>query len=217
MARDLAAPPPDITPERLFALLVQPSPAAPLKSRISGAEDVPLFVRPVHATELAVASFVADEAPPQARWQRYMRELLARVVWTADGKAFGSAAEVGELDHGEIVALAAEAREALAMVGPTYARSDWQAWQAVLERGARHPLNTSSSTSLASCAEYGHGAVIYRPDRFWGRPTIELLDGHWFVYRASRAAWVQEATASPRTVAEALQEAKAKRAAAVPP
>jgi hypothetical protein len=34
------------------------------------------------------------------------------------------------------------------------------------------------------------GATIPRPDRYWGCPIVDLLDGHWMAFRAARAVYL---------------------------
>lgn len=213
-ARNFAAPPPDVTAEQLFALLVDPAPRAPLAYRLPlpDGEDVPLEVRPLPALEMGAAlATAALVTAPELRGSRYTRELTSRCLWTPEGRAFGSADEVGVLDPLELRELADQVLDALATIGPTYARSDWQAWQEILTRGAKEPTNRSTAISLAGCADYGHGAVVFRPEWFWGVPRCQLLDGHWMVYRAARKAWVDDETPAPRSIAEALQQAQMRR------
>jgi hypothetical protein len=116
---------------------------------------------------------------------------------------------VGALDAAEVQQLAAEVRAALAAVGPTYAGSDWEAWQEVLVVGARHASMQSTAISLAGCAEYGHGAIVWRPEWFWGVPRGKLLDGHWMAFRAARKAWVDED--GGKSIAETLRQAQMRR------
>ncbi len=191
--RDPAAPPADIAPEHLFAALLEPQPTHPLRARIAGAEDLELVVRALPGLAQASAMWAAARFPaPELRRSRHTLEVLSRCLWTAEGRAFASADEVGMLSGQELRTIAAEALGALATSGPTYAQSDWKAWQEVLSRGARHPANAGAAIALAGCADYGHGAVTFRPDRYWGVPTSQLLDGHWMAYRAARAAWVND-------------------------
>jgi hypothetical protein len=203
------APPPDVPAELLFAALVDPSPSAPIAYRIAGLEDVPLTVRALSPGAYAAARWASEGLAgaaglaPEVRRRRYAREVLARCLYQGEGpaedqeRAFASAADVGALSAVELADLASAALAVLRTINPTYARSDWQAWTSRLELGAKHAENASLAIALAGCADYGHGAVVYRPEWHWGIPRGQLLDGHWMAYRAARAAWVDDDTPRP--------------------
>jgi hypothetical protein len=174
----------------LFRSLLAPYPARP----IAPLAGVPLFVRALRAADEAAAIDAGLAAPlEELRISRALRELLARCVWTRGGLAFASAEALGNLPAARLQALASEALDALARISPTYARSKWEAWHRRLELGAQHPSNFHDAAAVASCVDMipagwgGGGGFTARPDRYWGLPVGELLDGHWMVWSAARA------------------------------
>lgn len=136
---------------------------------------------------------MARSGPVEVRPSRIASEVMARCLWAGEGPAFSNASEVGLLDEGQFSALWAEASTALAHISPTYARSDADEWARVLERGARHPTNMHDAMVLAACIDSGFHHTVYRPDRYWGVATRDLLDGHWMAFRAARHVWEEMA------------------------
>jgi hypothetical protein len=116
------------------------------------------------------------------------REVLALVLQTPQGRAFPSSAALARLEEHELDELVMHAFRALADVAPTYARSSAKRWGEKLIEGARHPSNIVEAASLAACVDATLGGPLPRPDRYWGQPFAELLDGHWMAFQAAREA-----------------------------
>lgn len=182
-----AAPPGDEPPERLFRALAARRPERPLPRLVAGHR---LTARAVPAREeWAAEDAAASEEVEELRPSLLQRQILWRVLRLGDGPAFASPDEVGALDGAALASLVADVGAALWRIAPTYARSDVEAWARVLERGAAHPSNVADAVALASCVDMTPGGgVVPRLDRYWGCPVVELLDGHWMVWRAARTA-----------------------------
>jgi hypothetical protein len=159
-----------------------------LDYRIRCAPEIPLIVRAIPSQEETAAIDAAMDAPEEIRGSRAQLEIVARYLWTPDGRAFDDAAEVGRLDDDEVDALADAVAAALGCISPTYARSDVDAWARALEAGARGLGNIAAAAALSSCVDVTPGGRISRPDRYWGCPTGQLLDGHWMLTRAAQRA-----------------------------
>lgn len=175
-------PPKDEPPARLFRSLLAPWPERPIAYRVSGAADVPLHVRALRGIDRLR---IEDEASRTKGHSGLARGLVAASLWTPDGPAFSSPEAAGMLPLGELVDLARQVADALCVCSPMYSGSDMKAWERALEEGAQ--ANIYETYSLASCIDVGFGAPVPRPDRYWGVPVGQLLDGHWMVYRAARA------------------------------
>jgi hypothetical protein len=113
-------------------------------------------------------------------------EVLALVLHTPRGRAFAGADELGELEKDELLLLLSEVGAVLAEIAPTYIRSNASAWLHVLQLGAAHPTNLAEAQILASCVDIAGTACVPRPDRYWGVPFSQLLDGHWMAWHAAR-------------------------------
>lgn len=184
----LRPPPPDLSPERLFRLLLPLRPSSALQYRIRCALSVPLLARAPSGAEEWAALDAAAEAPPEVRGSIAQLEVLARCLYTPTGPAFSSAEEVGRLEEGDVAELAGEVASALDRIAPSYTRSDYQIWAEALEKGARHWSNVGTTVAMASCVDLGMGGRVPRPDRYWGVPVCQLLDGHWMIFRAAQRA-----------------------------
>lgn len=181
-------PPVSIAPERLFRSLLPLRPEARIDYRIRCAPSIPLLVRAIPAHEEDAAIDAALDAPEEICGSRAQLEIVARYLWTPSGRAFEDADAVGQLDDDEVGMLADAVAEAVGRIAPTYARSDADAWGKALEAGARVLSNIGTCLALASCVDVTPGGRIGRPDRFWGCPTGQLLDGHWMLLRAAQRA-----------------------------
>ncbi len=190
MARDLADPP-DLSPERLWRSLLPLRPERRILPRLRGASHIPLIVRAIPAMAEQLARDAGHQAAgdvEQLRDKLAAREVLARVLHTPAGLAFPSAAAMGALDEHELAEIARATYEALADIAPTCARSNGARWREQLVLGARHPSNISEAGALAACVDLTHEKILPRPDRYWGIPYIQLLDGHWMAFQAAREA-----------------------------
>lgn len=196
MARDLADPP-DLAPEILWRSLLPFRPQRPLPTRLRGAPHIPLFVRAVPALQEALARDAAHcvagaaERPGGARGARLAREILALVLHTPEGRAFPSAEALGVLEAPELDVLARDALQVLADIAPTCARSHTGHWLDMLREGAKHPENRAEASTLAACVDLTPVGPVPRPDRYWGGPFHQLLDGHWLAYQAARDAFAK--------------------------
>jgi hypothetical protein len=181
-------PPKDDPPARLFRSLLALRPERPIACRIQGAEDVALRVRALSGRERAAIEDGAAMGPAMLRDKAFLRGLVAAALWTHDGPAFSSPDAAGMLSEAELLTLGNHVGDALAVCSPSYAApvSDVRDWERVLEEGARGNLH--EAVVLFGCVDGGYSAVIPRPDRYWGVPIGDLLDGHWMVFRAARAA-----------------------------
>lgn len=187
----MIAPPKEIPAGRLFRmLLARPYAVASITYRIRDAEGVPLRVRALRTVdEYAIAD--ASAGAPETRAARCASELIVRSLLAPGGPAFASIEEVDAMDSGEVLDLAKAIREALNVIGPTYAIVDIGRWEARLKEGAR--ANWSEMLALGGCADfafgYGVGRAVERPDRYFGIPLADMTDGQWMVYRAARAVF----------------------------
>jgi hypothetical protein len=186
----LLGPPVDIAPERLFRLLLQrPRPRWPLSFRAAAAPHIALHAVALRGAEL---QGLIDEAThlkaPEARTAHLGLEVMARTLWTAEGPAFRSADEAGAFLEGDAALLRGELAAALAIIGPTFARSDTRAWARILRKGAEHRSNIDEALLAASAVDLGvFGGFVQRPDRYFGVALAEITDGQLMAYRAARA------------------------------
>jgi hypothetical protein len=182
------APPKGIAPARLFRLLLgTPRPHYPLTWRADAAPDIPLHVVALRGLDVEAALEAARAASPGGdHIERFTLEVVALSLHTPDGRAFRSVEEAGALPEDEGRALVAAVLGALAIVSPTFARSDSAAWGRALVEGARTGANINAALALGSCVEHGWGAVTPRPDIFFGLPIVDLTDGQLMAFHAAR-------------------------------
>lgn len=186
-------PPAHIPTERLFRSLLSRRPEIPIRFRLQAAPSAILVVRAVTSLAFLQARDRAEEAdiPPEARAKRLMREVLAEVLWTGGRRAFANGAEVGALMAREGNDLGLAVLDAIDTICPTFERSDVDAWISALKKGAEHPTNRVVAASLGGSVDIilsGNGKPIYfgRPERYFGLPTQDLLDGHLMAFAAAR-------------------------------
>lgn len=182
------APPKGIAPARLFRLLLgTPRPSYPLAWRAEAAPDIPLHVVALRSLDVEAALDAAKDAAPKGEHiDRFTAEIVALSLHTPEGRAFRSAEEAGALLDSEGAALTAEVLSALAIVSPTFVRSDTTAWGKALGEGARTASNINAALALGSCAEHGWGLSTPRPDIFFGLPIVDLTDGQLMAFHAAR-------------------------------
>ena len=172
-------PPAGFDRARLFRLLTAlPVPTYPLTWRSSAAPDIALHVVALRGGEVEDAVAVPS---------RVSLELLVRALHTPEGPAFATVEEAGALTDGDAAELTAEAMTALAIVSPTFARSDGPAWEAALRDGARAPGNMRATLALGACEEHGFGFSTPRPDLYFGRPIGLLTDEQLMAYDVARS------------------------------
>jgi hypothetical protein len=190
MRRDPREPPP-LPAAVLWRSLLPRQLQRPILYRLRAAEATPLFVRAAPAMAEALSHDAGERAAGVVEAlldTTTALELLSLVLHTPRGRAFPSAGDLAELEEHEIRELASQTRAVLADIAPTTARSNVASWRAELERGAEHPSNIHEASVLATCVDVTPGGILPRPDRYWGLPLCELLDGHWLAWQAARTA-----------------------------
>jgi hypothetical protein len=185
--RDATQPPPDIPPPRLFRLLcTTPRPLWAIAYRIRGADGVPLSVRGLRWAECAEMYDVPDGP---AHISHVAARVVATALCTPAGPAFSCAAEVDRLSEPEVLTLAGDVLDALAVISPMYGRVNADLWKARLYEGAAHPVNLNAAVAMAECCDiaigFGGSARIARPDRYFGLSVSQLTDGQLMAYRAA--------------------------------
>jgi hypothetical protein len=88
-------------------------------------------------------------------------------------------------------ALADDVIEALGQISPVYGVSSVGPWQAALLDGAMHSSNVVQAMALGSCIDQVGRLFIDRPWIYFGVPAVELVDAHWFAYRAAKAHYLK--------------------------
>lgn len=174
-------PPEDVAPEVLFrTLLGLPRPSVDIEYRLPAAPAVALRVQAVTAAELA--------GKPQ--------ELAAAALLVGRQRAFRTANEAASLlTETELYKLIAAIERALPRCSPVDGRSDPKPWTARLLDGARHVTNRRAACVLGSQMETIGTYVVDRPERYFGVAAAELVDAHWFAYRAARALFFESQNA----------------------
>ena len=155
----MIGPPAGVDPADLFLTLLEWRPERAIRYRLPELPDVVLGVRAVSAADYERAL----RAGPSA--------LLAACL-TAEAER----------------ALLAETIATLDAICPLYRRIDSAAWDAVLRRGAQAvPGVARGFVSSVDILPTGGKEPLKRehPERYWGRPPCELLDGHWLAFRAA--------------------------------
>lgn len=156
-------PPFHVTPDVLFRRMLElPRPSKAIAYRIRGAEHIPLTVRSLTWHDEQDGTMLS-----------YIRAAL----WTPDGQAFSSVAEVGAMAESEVQDLANAVAEALTEVSPSYQRQDWPAWVEQLKLGAADWRNLTVTIALADCADEGYSTTRPHPERYWGVRPCDLTDG----------------------------------------
>ncbi len=183
-------PPRDVPPERLFRVLLgRPRPVWPISLRFDYAPELALSVRALTATEDEGARDLDLELPEDVRRAQWVTRTVAASLLVDGAPAFSSPEEVEGFSDAEIVAMASSVLDALAVVSPSYSRSDTVAWASYLQRGATHPTNTSLFMAIGAGAfEQGIRGSWFRFawTDFFGMPAIDLTDGQRMAYEAAR-------------------------------
>ena len=175
---ELVAPPADVKPGALFLdLATWPYPRRPIAFRFREAQDTPLYVRAIHPQVRARAAVLGDYSPIVA----------ASLTDGSGAPIFASAEDVGNLvDASEMMGLVLAIRDALNVIGPTLDRIDDTRWRLVLAQGAKEVPGVAYAMASCSDVTVGWGGVVKRPrpDRYYGAPMRELLDGHLMAFYA---------------------------------
>ena len=164
-------PPPDVEPAAIFLALAEWRPRYPLTVRLEAAPDVALWA------QAAPGASIARAGTPEA--------LAALCVVTEAGEPVLGPDTVGHLLAPEWRAIQRELWPALHRICPTYGRCNERAWIDTLKIGARQ--NRAIEQQMRGCFDIVRLAkvmLVPRPDRFFGRPACEVLDGHLMMFRA---------------------------------
>lgn len=179
-------PPPGLDRAHLFRLLIAlPVPTYPLSWRSPAAPDIPLHVVALRGVDVEEAIYAAKG--PGMVSGRVSLELLTMALHTPEGRAFADAEQAGALLDGDAAELTGEALAALAIISPTFARSDGPAWVEALREGAKAASNIRQTLFLGACEEHGFGVCTPRPDLYFGRPIGLLTDGQLMAYDVARS------------------------------
>jgi hypothetical protein len=191
----LLTDPPDLPPEVLWRSVLPLRPQRRIDYRIRGVEHIPLIVRAIPAMTEAVAwdsgsmQYPPDDLSSTAelRERVAVTAILYEALWTPRGRAFPSVEDLGSLSDDEIRELSDEVVQVLSDICPSQRRSDLRRWSDVLKEGAAHPSNLAEASVLACAVDVLQGGgQLPRPDRYWGAPFSQLLDGHWLAFQAAR-------------------------------
>lgn len=183
----------EIEPAKVFRELLSRVPIWPIDWKIDGVDES-FFVRAIDSHEWVTLhrkigrSFGAERTDAE-------HALLIRIVVDADSRpAFDSPSLLESLYDHEVDRLVESAYAGLSVVSPTYAACDVGAWLEWLKEGSLAPENWNEMLSLSGCHSIsfgmGKGAIHVRhePEAFFGFPRREMLDCHWFAYRAALRA-----------------------------
>lgn len=185
--------PKDIEPAKVFHELLSRVPVWPIDWKIDGVDD-PFFVRAIGSHEW-VTMHRAIGSSFGAERSNATHAFLMRVVVDVDARpAFDSLSLLEDLYDHEGDRLIESAYNGLSIISPTYAACDVGAWFEYLKDGAMAPENWHDMLSLSGCHSvsfgFGKGAIHVRhePEAFFGFPRRDMLDCHWFAYRAALRA-----------------------------
>jgi hypothetical protein len=147
-------------------------PTRSIDFRFSAAPDMPLTVRALQGKHLRAG-----------RWQDTVAHYIAEALVGGDGeRVVGDWRSLRALRSSEFAALREAVDDSLWRICPTFSFSDDTAWNQRLSIG----LLSSGSLAhhMVSCFDVvgGEGYRHARPDRYFGRPACELLDGHVMVF-----------------------------------
>lgn len=178
-AVDYRRPPPDVSPEELFAIVAEPQPMAPISFRLDVAPTTPLFVRAVQGGRVL-------NAQRQGRPELY----LSAALCDANGRQLVRDPDI--LTQGttwsELLALSAAVWGVLDRICPMFHRCNSERWHQVLGQGMR--LNGSILRRMFQCVDTQETPssmfLQERPDRYYGVPMSALLDGHLMVFALVR-------------------------------
>jgi hypothetical protein len=170
-------PPTSIDSVQLFRLLSEPHPSWPIEFRFKAAPDVALEARAVHRRSWR-----------QAEASRSWLPVVVASLYSGGSPVFSGVTDAGMLEQAEFASLADGVLSALSIVGPVSGQIDWPAWERVVCDGARRCGYESEQVAMSSDVAVGFAGLVRspRPDRYWGVPLSELLDGHWLTYWACR-------------------------------
>jgi hypothetical protein len=164
-------PPPDVDPSALFLTISEWRPRQAIAARLDAAPDVPLFA------QAATSAALARAASPGAQ--------VAICLVTEAGEPVLTAEMVGLLGATEWRALHRDVSAALARICPLIGSPGEGAWIDALKLGARgQRAIVSQMRTCFDLTPLSKLVLTPRPDRFFGRPACEVLDGHLLMFRA---------------------------------
>lgn len=141
--------------------------------RLEAAPDVALWAQAAPGADIARADGI--------------EALASLCVVDSDGHQVLTHDVVGYLLAPEWRALQRELWPALSRICPTYGRCDERAWVDTFKLGAR--ANRAIEQQMRGCfdlVKLSKLTLIPRPDRFFGKPACEVLDGHLMMFQALR-------------------------------
>ena len=186
------APPTDISPERLFRLLLtSPRASSPVDLPVDWADGGAFRVYALRPDDEAAVQEAAERggANYALRREHAQAEMVALSLWVDGERAFpGAVGLMSALDALDARLVVSAVVGVLARISPLYRATDSTAWLNVLQRGADHNDNRTQAHALACCVD---GDIRHGPPRpwlYWGCAARELTDGQWMAFRAARAA-----------------------------
>jgi hypothetical protein len=187
----LLLPPKHISSDRLFRLLIaRPRPTWPLEYRAPFAPNVALHVQALRGTEeLSALDGAYGCSRTDPKWRDAMSRLVSLALYTPEGRAFSSVADMDLILDEEFFALTRAVSVGLGVVSPTYYSSDHHQWDQVLQKGARHFTNAAEMYLLGGCET---------AREYYGTPLADLTDGQLMAYRAARRIVINEQERSTR-------------------
>lgn len=152
-------------------------PRAQLGFRFSAAPDVKLWAQAVPSAELKTALTLGEAGAP---------EFVSRVLVDASGERVVTPDAVEKIPAVEWRRLNDDIVSVFAGICPVYGHCNSREWVDALKVGARS--NPTQMALVGNSFDYliGRKGVvrIQRPDRYFGKPVCEMLDGHLMVFRA---------------------------------
>lgn len=187
-------PPKDVPPERLFRqLLAFPRPVVPISFRFVGIQHPPLTVCALRADEANEAFDAASGRSGEAYTEAALCGLAARSLRANGVRVFQSLEDVMSIPSTEFAELMSAFADVFFAISPLFRHSNAAAWHEKLLAGAKAVESLTAVKALGTAYDLAGGIdkprIIPRPDRYFGAPTRELLDGHWMAYRAARAVY----------------------------
>lgn len=169
----MKGPPSGVSPAKLFLQQAEWRPRRRLAARAHAARDVELWAQAVPSVELQRCECAVDAA--------------CLVIVDSDRNRVFTPETAGLLLPDEWSTIEREAALALDEMCPTFGRSDVAAWEDALAIGLRSQLVIRAQLVASFDVLIGKKPVfLQRPDRFFGKPLCEVLDGHLMVFAAVR-------------------------------
>jgi hypothetical protein len=176
-------PPRDVAPEKLFRLMLELRPSAPVKFKFRDLSQYDLVATALPAVAVAEAHGADVDAT--------VAGLMARSLSTADGLlVFSDPDDVSDMTHEEYGALSRAFVESFSGICPSGWLLDRASWMDALTTGAKHHSNGSAVMLLGSAYEAvnvgKHIRLVGRPERYWGVAPRELTEGNLMCHAVAR-------------------------------